>query len=60
MPLLMLSEILGLFRRYRLSMTSILFAIVRISNNQFKCNYLRNKKLFSEFSSPYLKYTSTF
>ena len=32
-----------------LSMTSILFVIVRIYRNRFKCNYLRNKKFFLKF-----------
>ena len=30
-------------------MTSILFAIVRISSSLFKCNYIKNKKLFIDF-----------
>ena len=31
-------------------MASILFKIVRISNSQFKCNYLKNGNLFLNFS----------
>ena len=30
-------------------MASILFKVVRICNSQFKCNYLKNKKLFLNF-----------
>ena len=30
-------------------MTSILFGIVRISSSLFKCNYLKNEKLFPNF-----------
>ena len=30
-------------------MASILFKIVRIHNSQFKCNYLKNEKLFLNF-----------
>ena len=30
-------------------MASILFNIARICNSQFKCNYLKNEKLFLEF-----------
>ena len=30
-------------------MASVLFKIVRISHSQFKCNYLKNKKLFLNF-----------
>ena len=30
-------------------MASILFNIARICNSQFKCNYLKNKKLFHNF-----------
>ena len=32
-------------------MTSIVFKIVRIYSNQFKCKYLKNKKSFLIFSS---------
>ena len=30
-------------------MASILFNIARIFNSQFKCNYLKNEKLFLDF-----------
>ena len=30
-------------------MTNILFKIVRICQSQFKCNYLKNEKLFLNF-----------
>ena len=30
-------------------MTNILFKIARIFNSQFKCNYLKNEKLFLNF-----------
>ena len=36
-------------------MTSILPAICRISPNNFKRHYLRNKRLFSEFHIAFLK-----
>ena len=45
-------EILGLLLK------SILMIIVGIYNNQFKCNYLRNKK--SELFAAFLKPKSTF
>ena len=34
---------------YWLPCASILFQIARICNSQFKCNYLKNKKLFPSF-----------
>ena len=34
-------------------MTSILVIIGGISGNQFKCNYLRNQKVFVKFPSPF-------
>ena len=41
-------------------MTSILLELRRICRNQFKCNYLRNKKFFSGFFATYLKSISYF
>ena len=42
---LVLGEILVVFLKNWLPMASILFTILRICNSQFKCNYLKNKKL---------------
>ena len=41
---------------YWLRITSINFVIGRIYRNQFKCSYLRNKKIFSEFFALFLKF----
>ena len=41
-------------------MTRILFQIVRICNSQFKCNYLKNEKLFLIFFPGFLESTSNF
>ena len=41
-------------------MISILFVIVKCHSKQFKSNYLRNKKSFSNFFAPFLKTTSNF
>ena len=40
-------------------MTSIFFIIARICRNQFKCNYLKNKKFFTTFAA-FLKLTFDF
>ena len=39
---------------------SILFLVKAISGHQLRCNYLRNKKTFSEFFSAFLKFTLNF
>ena len=39
----------GCLLTHWLPMASILFKIVRICNSQFKCNYLKNEKLFQIF-----------
>ena len=41
-------------------MTGILFVIVIIYCNRFKCNYLRNKPFFSQFFLAFLKFISNF
>ena len=41
-------------------MASILFKIERIWNSQFKCNYLKNQKLFLKFFVPFLDCTWSF
>ena len=41
-------------------MTSILFVTVRFYRNQFKCSYLRNKKVFPIFFAPFLQFSSNF
>ena len=41
-------------------MTNILFVIVRISGNQFKCNYLKNQKLFLIFFAAVLNLSLSF
>ena len=46
---LVLSEILEVFLNTLTQMTSILFKVLRICNSQFKCNYLKNQKLFLNF-----------
>ena len=46
---LVLSEILEVFLNILTQMTSILFKVLRICNSQFKCNYLKNQKLFLNF-----------
>ena len=38
-------EILAVLLTHWLPMASILFKVVRICNSQFKCNYLKNKKV---------------
>ena len=42
-------EILAVLLTHWLPMASILFKVVRICNSQFKCNYLKNKKVFLNF-----------
>ena len=44
-----LTEILGKFVNTLTATASILSKVVRICNSQFKCNYLKNKKLFLNF-----------
>ena len=39
---------------------SILLKIVRICHSQFKCNYLKNEKLFVNFFVPFMEATSNF
>ena len=48
--LLVRSEILGLFVNTLTSMTSIFVTIGRNSRKIFKCNYLKNYRLFPNFS----------
>ena len=43
-----------------LSMTSILFLIERIYPNMFRCNYLRNKKVFLNFFFHFRNFHSIF
>ena len=43
------SEILGFLLKHWMTMASMLFKIARICNSQFKCNYLKNEKLFRNF-----------
>ena len=44
-----LTEILGKFVNTLTATASIMSKVVRICNSQFKCNYLKNKKLFLNF-----------
>ena len=44
-----LGELLGWFDNTFTPMGSIMFKIVRISNSQFKCNYLKNEISFLDF-----------
>ena len=62
LPPLLKSEILEVFclLTHWLSMTSILFGIVRICSYLFKCNYLKNKKLFSQVFVPFIDFWSDF
>ena len=60
MSLLVISEFLGLFVN---TLTADNKSSLRNSENlryQFKCNFLRNKKLFSEFFTGFLKSKSNF
>ena len=52
MSSLVLAEILGVFVNTLTADATILFQIARISNSQFKCNYLKNDKLFLNFLFP--------
>ena len=44
-----LTEILGKFVNTLTATASIMSKVVRICNSQFKCNYLKNKKVFLNF-----------
>ena len=41
-------------------MTNIFFLMVRVYRNQFKCDYLRNRKTFPDFFAQFKKYSSNF
>ena len=49
MSSLVLGGILGCLLTHWLLMASIVFKVVRTCNSQFKCNYLKNDKLFLKF-----------
>ena len=50
-PLVLGEVLVFFFLTDWLPMASILFKIVRICNSQFKCNYLKNEKVFLNFLS---------
>ena len=58
--ILKLREILRPLWTHLLPMKSILFKIIRIHRNQFKCNYLKNKKTFPRVFAAFLKFTFNF